>query len=110
MSNDWLKKILEDTAQRVAQKPEWARSDYAQHELARLKAEAAPGARMTTDDAMVAALLTAAAQMNLALEHSKDRKLDKIAYRLHCATAWLNAAIAIAALETVAIEEGDVQS
>ena len=40
MSNDWLKKILEDTEQRVAQKPEWARSDYAQNELARLKAEA----------------------------------------------------------------------
>jgi hypothetical protein len=42
MSNDWLKKILEDTAQRVAQKPEWARSDYAQGELARLKAASDP--------------------------------------------------------------------
>lgn len=44
MSNDWLKKILEDTEQRVAQKPEWARSDYAQDELARLKAEVATSA------------------------------------------------------------------
>jgi hypothetical protein len=40
MSNDWLKRILADTEQRVAQKPEWERSEYAQHELARLKVEA----------------------------------------------------------------------
>ena len=40
MSNDWLKRILADTEQRVAEKPEWERSEYAQHELARLKVEA----------------------------------------------------------------------
>jgi len=40
MSNDWLKRILADTEQRVAKKPEWERSEYAQYELARLKAEA----------------------------------------------------------------------
>jgi hypothetical protein len=40
MSNDWLKRILADTERRVAEKPEWQRSEYAQHELARLRAEA----------------------------------------------------------------------
>jgi hypothetical protein len=37
MSN-WLKNILDDVEQRAAGRPEWQRSEYAQAEIARLKA------------------------------------------------------------------------
>jgi hypothetical protein len=37
MSN-WLKNILSDVEQRAAGRPEWQRSEYAQVEIARLKA------------------------------------------------------------------------
>lgn len=35
--SDWLKSILEDAAERAADRPEWKRSEYAQRELARLQ-------------------------------------------------------------------------
>ena len=37
MSN-WLKNILDDVDQRAAGRPEWRRSEYAQAEIARLRA------------------------------------------------------------------------
>jgi hypothetical protein len=37
MSN-WLKNILDDVEQRAAKRPEWQRSEYAQMEIARLRA------------------------------------------------------------------------
>jgi hypothetical protein len=38
--SDGLKKVLEEAERRAAERPEWARSDYAQREIARLQNEA----------------------------------------------------------------------
>jgi hypothetical protein len=37
--SDWLKNILEDAEQRAAARPAWAKSEYAQSEIARLRGE-----------------------------------------------------------------------
>lgn len=59
---------------------------------------------MLTDDQLVTAMLTAAAQLNLAIEYAKDRRLAKILERVRNSQAWLNAAIAEAAMDTVVID------
>jgi len=35
--SDWLRNILNDVEQRAAQRPQWAKSEYAQDEIARLR-------------------------------------------------------------------------
>lgn len=35
--SDWLQNILEDAEQRAALRPTWAKSEYAQGEIARLR-------------------------------------------------------------------------
>ncbi len=37
--SDWLKNILEDAEQRTAARPAWAKSEYAQSEIARLRGD-----------------------------------------------------------------------
>ena len=62
---------------------------------------------MTTDDALVTAMLSGASQLQLAIEQAKVRGRPEILYRLRCAQQWLNAAVAWAARE--AIEEEGAQ-
>ncbi len=38
----WLKDILKDAEERTAARPEWAKSEYAQTEIQRLRAEECP--------------------------------------------------------------------
>ena len=59
---------------------------------------------MITDDALVVAMLNCASQLAIAIEHAKDRRHAKILERLRNASSWLNGAISVAALETIAEE------